>query len=259
MDYALAPPGRMVLFGGVRNQYQPQILMFPTLSRKEVKYMKYIANTVIRLAAAGILAAGVSTSALADSVSLGTTGPDSTNTVTIDNSSSVDVTETNNVEVTNANIQVAQSGDVDTSDNTSVNGGSGSGNASNNNSTSTSINISGGGFGGSTGGNGGSTGGNGGTSGGLGGSTGGNGGAVLGASTGGFGAGSVATLPEVGASIPMDVSALRALTHPSSSTTPALAQSKSLSAAFLGLASMLSLIGAGVTAWINRRREAEIV
>lgn len=234
--------------------------------------MKQTTTIIARLAGAGVLAAGLSTVALADTVSVSTSGPDATSSVQISNSTTNTVSNHNTVEVVNMNSQDAVSGDVSANENTSV-GSGGSGAASNNNVTATNVAISNSGIGsvsGSTGGgigngsgsggsggigNGsGSTGGIGNGAGGLGGST---GGAVLGAATGGMGAGSVATLPEVGAKIPVDVSALRGLYNPTNAA--AAAGSKAFDATLIGLASLLSLIGAGVTAMYSRRHARQTV
>jgi hypothetical protein len=226
---------------------------------------KQTINSIARVTAAGLMSAGLSGFALADSASMTTTGPDSTNTITIDTTTSTTVTITNHVDVTNVNVQSAQSGDVAATDNTTVNGPIGSGNASNNNSTATSVNVDNGGLGSSvapvvTGGsgNGGSTG----TGAGNGGPAGGSGGSVLGASTGGFGSGSVSSLPSVGASVPVDVSALRALYHPQVASAPQVAltgHAHAISIAFLAIASLLSLLGAGISAVYSNRRSRRLV
>ena len=219
--------------------------------------MKQITQLIARASVATIVSVGLTGVALADSVDLNTTGPNSTNDVTVSNIQSSSVTNTNMVEVINANAQSAGSGNVDVSGNTTVGGGVGSGDASNTNATTTSVGIDNGtsNVNVPTGGTGGATGGTtvpvttpAGT------------GSVLGASIGGQGGAtaSVATLPEVGASVPVDVSALRALYHPSTGVTPTAALvngSRTISALFLGIAGLLSLIGAGLSTVYMKRRQ----
>jgi hypothetical protein len=199
--------------------------------------------------------------ALADSANINTTGPDSTNKITVDNSSSVSVDNDNTVKITNVNLQSAQSGDVKANDNTSV-GGLGSGNASNSNDTATSVSINnpsvsevtGGGQG--EGGQGGNAGG----SGSAGTPAGGQGGSVLGASTvGGMGAG-VETLPVTGPSGFVDVSALRNAWHPQSAapTTNFVKSSKMFTTAMLVIAGLLSLAGAIGSVVYAQRKEARV-
>lgn len=217
-----------------------------------------IARSVLRFSAIGTLALSLSGSAFASSATLdGTTGPDSNNTVSTTNTWTNTVTNDNSVTIVNANIQLASSGDAKASENTTV-GDVASGDSANNNTTNTAVTIDNSGSGGSGGDNGGNggdgnTGGSGGSTGGAGGS----GGSVLGASTGGSGSG-VSTLPEVGASVPMDVSALRALYHVpvAALATPALVKTATgLSPYLLGLAALMSLLGALGTSLFNRRRE----
>ena len=209
-----------------------------------------LARLAITSAASGMLAVSLSSIALADDATLNTTGPDSNNVVKIDNSSSVSETNNNDVTVVNVNSQEATSGDVSASKNTTV-GGASSGNASNNNDTSTTVNINNpvenvGGVGGVGG------------EGGAGGNqpAGGKGGSVLGASTGGMGAGE-ATLPEVGAKFPVDVSALRAAWHPQTAapTQKFASQTQGLERWAFVVATVLSLLGAAGTAWYGRRKE----
>ncbi|MBW4061440.1 hypothetical protein HJC99_02620 [Candidatus Saccharibacteria bacterium] len=228
--------------------------------------MKKTTYLVTQISFAGLMSIGLAGVALADSVSLDATGPNSNNQVTIDNSVTTSTTNTNVVTVTNSNDQVAVSGDVGATNNTNV-GGAGSGNATNNNSTSTSVTVDNGGNsvtptpppanGGGMGAGSGS-----GTGSGSGGGTGsGSGGNVLGASTGGLG-GAAETLPAVGASVPMDVSALRALYHPVAAVTPTatlVSHSSKISVMFLAVASILSLIGAAVSAIYSTHRSRQIV
>ncbi len=206
-----------------------------------------IQRVLVNMSVASLVLMAPASAALADSVAIDETGPNSNNQVTINNSVTSSETNLNVIEVANSNVQGAASGDVSADNNTTV-GGLGSGAASNQASTSTSISIGNGPAGGAGQGPGGS-GGNGGGNppvGGLG------AGGVLG--VGGFGAGGL--LPEVGASIPMDVSALRALYNPSSEApTTNLAKNAGISLLFLAMASLLSLLGAGGTALYARRQE----
>ncbi len=222
-----------------------------------MKIMRLIGTTATVCAMTATFAG----TALADTATVGTTGPNSTNKITIDNSSSTSVHNTNNVVVVNASFQGAQSGDVSAKDNTSV-GGLGSGNASNNNSTATTVAINNPSVAEVTGGgSGGSTGGSGGTSGGSGQGAGGSGGSVLGASTvGGMGGGSVATLPVTGPSSFVDVSALRAAWHPQTNapTTNLVKSSKMFTTAMLVVAGLLSLIGAIGSVVYAQRKEARV-
>jgi hypothetical protein len=93
-----------------------------------------INNTGANAAALGALAGA------GDVVTMTTTGPDSTNTVTTNNNKTVTVSNTNVVEVQNTNLQGAKSGNVSAYKNTTV-GGLSSGNAANSNTTSTSLTI----------------------------------------------------------------------------------------------------------------------
>jgi hypothetical protein len=217
-----------------------------------MKLGKYISTASVVCS----LTLGLSGSAFADSITISETGADSDQVVVIDNTSDVTVSNTSNVHVSNVNFQNAQSGDVSANKNTSV-GGLESGSASNNNSAVTSVAVSNeaatavpvGGNGNGNGNEVNAVGGSGAVTP--------AGGSVLGAAAvGGFGAG-VATLPEVGASVPMDVSALRAAWHPQTSA-PAAALAKS-SQMFTGLmlltATLLSLLGAIGSAWYAKRQE----
>lgn len=215
--------------------------------------------------AGGLLLATAGTAA-ADDVGLSTTGPDSKQSVTIDNSLSVSQTNTNTVQTLNLNAQKAQTGNVSANSNTTV-GGLSSGNASNENSANTSVSINNGEAAVTPGqGNGGGNqpGGSGGTVSGANGSGNtvaapGRGGSVLGASAGGFGAGSPAMLPVTGASVPVDVSALRAAWHPQSAAVASPAQkSSSFSVLMLLTAAVLSLMGAAGSVWQARRAERRV-
>jgi hypothetical protein len=64
-------------------------------------------------------------------------------------------------------------------------------------------------------------------------------------------------LPATGCSVICDVSALRAAYKPFGGATQALAQTKGLSGELLGLATLLSLIGAGGSAiYASKRAKA---
>jgi len=215
--------------------------------------------------AGGFLLATAGTAA-ADDVGLNTTGADSKQSVTIDNSVTVTQKNTNDVQVVNVNAQKAETGNVEANSNTTV-GGLSSGNASNQNAADTSVSINNGEAvvpgQGNGGGNvpGAGNGGNGGT---VSGSNGGNTpapgkGSVLGASVGGLGAGAPAMLPETGASVPVDVSALRAAWHPQSAaiTSPARKTSP-FSVWMLLTAAVLSLMGAAGSVIQARRAERRV-
>ena len=200
------------------------------------------------------LAFGFAGSAFADTITISGTGADSTQKVEIDNSSDVIVTNTNDVHVVNANFQEAKSGNVEAEKNTSIGGNVGSGEASNTNGAATTVAVSnnstsvvpGGGAGGGAGG-------------GLGEGTPGMGGSVQGAATvGGLGGGAV--LPEVGATFPVDVSALRAAWHPqTNAATAGLAKgSRMFTAAMLITATLLSVLGALGSAFYARRRQVRV-
>jgi hypothetical protein len=206
------------------------------------------------------LAVGFGGSAFAADVNFDTTGPDSNNEVKIVNKSDVVMTNTNTVQVTNENVQFATTGDVTAEKNTTV-GGLTSGDANNTNNTNTAVAVSnetapvvpvGGNGEGSvpvTPGSGQGTP-----------ATPGQGGEVLGASAApGMGAGE-ATLPEVGAKFPVDVSALRAAWQPQTSAPVAtLAKGSSwLTSAMLITATLLALLGALGSAWYMRRREERV-
>lgn len=76
-----------------------------------------------------------------DDASIGTTGPDSHNTIEIKNTNKLDVHNDNHVYVNNNNNQGAWTGDASVSHNT-TGGDATTGSASNDNSTSTSVSIS---------------------------------------------------------------------------------------------------------------------
>jgi hypothetical protein len=231
--------------------------------RKEMNDMKYLRFATSSLLVSSLTLMSVG-SALADTVHYDTTGPGSTNTVTINDTSNTTVTNTNDVTIRETVDQTATSGDANASNNTQS-GDVATGDASNSSTGTTSVSIGNqavGGFGGSTGGSGNGAGGSGNGSG-AGGSGNGSGtvngsGNVLGSSTnsvGGFGGG--ALLPVTGPSSLVDVSALRSLYHPATIVPPAIVkQSKNTSAMFLIAAAILSLLGAfGSAIYANRREQ----
>ncbi|MEO7617938.1 MAG: hypothetical protein ABIS59_03805, partial [Candidatus Saccharibacteria bacterium] len=178
-----------------------------------MKYLRFATSSLL-VSSLTLMSVG---SALADTVHYDTTGPGSTNTVTINDTSDTTVTNTNDVTIRETVDQTATSGDANASNNTQS-GDVASGDASNSSTGTTNVTIGNqavGGFGGNTGGSGNGAGGSGNGSG-AGGSGAGNGaGNVLGSSAnsvGGFGGG--ALLPVTGPSDLVDVSALRSLYHP---------------------------------------------
>jgi hypothetical protein len=221
-----------------------------------MKLVRYVQTASV----AAAMTMAMAGTALADDVSLDSTGPDSNQTVSVSNTNTVDTTTTNTVSVVNNQVQQAVSGNVSADRNTSV-GGLGSGNAANKATTETSVTI--GNESSVTPGAGESVPGSGGPV--SGGSSvpvtenPGSGGAVLGAQSEpvGFGAGEE-MLPEVGASVPVDVSALRAAWRPATDTTAAhkfADRANAISAAMFATAAMLSLIGAFASAIAARRKQ----
>jgi hypothetical protein len=97
--------------------------------------------SVLRYAAIGMATLSLAGFAAASTVSLGTTGPNSTNKVTLKNTLSDTLTNKNNVGVVNFSAQGAHSGDVKANNNTTVDDLS-SGAASNDNSADTTVTIS---------------------------------------------------------------------------------------------------------------------
>jgi hypothetical protein len=201
-------------------------------------------------AVVSMLSLNLSGLALADSVSIDTTGPGSFNSATVNNSNTVTETNVNNVTVTNTNNQTATTGDATSALNTNG-GGAVTGNASNNNSTSTTVAINnefpaslvpGSGTGGVNPGGSGTGGSPVGASGGgssLIAGSGGAGGAV------GAGAGEALMLPQTGPNDAVDVSALR--NQPLSATAPApsiVKKTNNMSTMLLVAAAILSLLGA---------------
>jgi len=217
-----------------------------------MKSMRFVGTVVIAVG----LAMPVAGTALADAT-LSTTGPGSDNTVTIDNVIQLTTTNVNITSVDNQNVQGAGTGNVASADNTSASGAGGSGAAVNSNATTTTVAntnvpvISGQGLPGGIGV---------GTSpAGCGCSTG-ESGSVLGVSTSGFGGGSGAMLPQVGASVPMNVSALRNAWHPQTAapTTALVKQTQGITNVMLGVAAALSLLGAFGSAAYTRRKERRV-
>lgn len=210
-------------------------------------------------AACGVALVALAGTAFADSSAITTTGPNSDNSATIDNSADLSTFNFNLTTLTNANGQSAVSGSTKAADNTSVNGG-GSGGATNGNGTSTLVQNNAGGTGqGVTV----TTPGQGSSCGCV---------APVGSSkpapSGGAGTGSVlgastvapAILPVTGATVPVDVSALRAAWKaPSAAPTTALVQSaRGVSTGMLGVASLLSLLGGLGSALYGRRKERRV-
>lgn len=210
--------------------------------------------------AAGLTMALAGVASAADNVNINTTGPGSTQSVVINNSTQVSTSNTNVVHVSNENVQIAKTGDVQAGKNTSVSGSLNSGTASNANTVTTNVIVTNqpvGGLGNvpevktpPTSSNGGTQANNQTT------------GSVLGASTtGGRGAGAGQDmLPKVGASIPMDVSALRAAWQPQAEvpTTSVVKQAQGVTALMLAVAAMLSLLGALGSIVYARRKEGNV-
>lgn len=181
--------------------------------------------------AVGMLSVAFAGPALASDVTLGETGPDSTQTINIDSSQSMDISNTTAITVDSTNMQDASTGDVSADNNTTVSGG-GSGSAANDNSTSTTVTV-GGGLGVPAGAVGGPQ------------PAGGKGGSVLGATTGGGSGAGAAVLPEVGAQFPVDVSALRNAWHPQTAapTAQLVDRTAGIRLALLVLAVVMTLVG----------------
>ncbi len=225
----------------------------------------YRTHKVIRLVSAGAIAtmlSGVASAAPGDStVTYTNTGSDSNQTTTITNTTESTVTNSNDIFILNVNSQKAESGKVEANDNTTVEGPVGSGDATNTNTTATDVTVNNQAVGGAGGGGagGGGAGGGSGPTGGLGGgsalgaATGGlGGGAALGAATGGLGGGA-AVLPEVGASTPMDLSALRSLY--TGGNGGLVAGSNGLDLGYLIPAFLLSTLAAVGTVIRQKRRQ----
>ena len=212
----------------------------------------YRTHKVIRLVSAGAIAtmlSGVASAAPGDStVTYTNTGSDSNQTTTITNTTESTVTNSNDIFILNVNSQKAESGKVEANDNTTVEGPVGSGDATNTNTTATDVTVNNQAVGGAGGGGagGGGAGGGSGPTGGLG------GGSALGAATGGLGGGA-AVLPEVGASTPMDLSALRSLY--TGGNGGLVAGSNGLDLGYLIPAFLLSTLAAVGTVIRQKRRQ----
>ncbi len=225
---------------------------------------------LISASLAGLAAASLTGTALADStVDTQTTGPDSVQNTTITNVNTVTTTNNNTVSVVNVNDQSSKTGSVLASGNTSVQGELASGNAANTANTETVVtlnNVAPGrgagnpGVGPVGGGNGGGNVNVPGAPGGGNVTVPGKGGGVLGAVAPGKGGGA-SMLPTVGASVPMDVSALRALYQPKTDapTSHLAKQSSGLSVLLLIVASILSLMGAvGSAIYAQRKQQLKV-
>jgi hypothetical protein len=206
------------------------------------------------VAASSIVALSLSSFAYADNVDMGTTGPGSTNQVTVNNNTNVTETNTNDVSVSNVTLQIATSGDANVSGNT--NGGSATtGSASNNSTTTTVIGIGNSGAPvvlGGVGGAGGT-----GDNSGAGGAGGSNGLPATGAGSTSKVGGAGGLLPQTGPEDNVDVSALRDALLPQAATTPELVKkTNTLSTELLIAAAILSLIGAvGSAAYVSKREK----
>lgn len=221
-----------------------------------MKNIKVVARTTALSSLLTLAGAGA---AFADTGTISTTGPDSTNVISSHQTTTVTQVNVNSVSVSNTNVQLGVSGDAEVAHNTSA-GSASSGNVTNANSTVTTVMVNNdapSAVGGSGSGSGDSNGsGSGAGSGGVGGqgsassmdSTSSQG---VGGSGAGVGGG---VLPEVGCSIVCDVSALRNQPAKASAVDSALNQAQGISAALLALAAALSLIGAGGSAVYAARR-----
>jgi hypothetical protein len=194
--------------------------------------------------------------ALAADAQIDTTGPSSQNTVTVSETTSTTIENTNHIVVNNDNNQHSSTGDANVSGNT--NGGSATtGDATNTATTSTTVTVgnAGGGSGGAGGAGGGTL-----PGGGNPGSGAAGGGSLPTATTtggsGGAGGGTLETLPNTGPLNPIDVSALRALWNPNSSTVPTqnTVNPKGVSTGMLLLAGLLTLVGAAGSITYAARR-----
>jgi len=223
-----------------------------------------IAGTTL---ASAVVSCAITGAAFADSgttATIGGTSNDTTNQVTVNSSSSTTYTNNSHVTVTNGNSQSVSSGNANVNDVSQV-GDVSSGSASASNTTTTTIGGSGSGSNPSNPGMGGGSGGSG--TGGLGGGSGSASASGSGSSSGSGGSGSgsgvslsAAMLPDTGPSVPVDVSALRALWHdPTALVGTTAAQKASLvSGSLLATATLLSLAGAGATALYEKRRRLKV-
>ena len=223
-----------------------------------------INKLALTIAFSSILSLGLAGAASADTASLGgTTGPGSNNQVSVSNENNSVVTNVNSVNITNVVDQTATTGNATVSGNTTA-GDATTGDASVSNTTATLVNIGGPGtpgMGGGTPGMGGAGGTGGGTTGGT---TGGATGTISSTPSKTSGKAGVIlasvqqTLPQTGASVPVDVSALRALYHApqTASTTPvSIKAADTISAQDVAILALLAvLIVAGVASYLNRRQ-----
>jgi hypothetical protein len=204
-------------------------------------------------------------SASAEDVVIDTTGADSNNQVTVTNSNEVTTSNTSVVQVVNKNIQSAETGDVNAEENTTV-GDVSTGDALNDSVVSTTVSINnetavdsenGGNPGQGQGGN---NVGQGSNNVGQPGQGQGTQGDVLGASAVGGMGGGVETLPVVGPSSPVDVSALRAAWSPTkdSAASKFADKTQAFSVAMLVTAGLLSLLGAIASFVYSRRQEGKV-
>lgn len=219
--------------------------------RKEVTDLtksKFAKITLVSMVATMAL----SGAAVAASTDISTTGPDSYNKVEVTTSNHVDIDNHNNVTINNSNDQTASTGDAKVSYNTTA-GDATTGTASNSNTTKTNVGVTdqtacGCGQGGNVDGDHGSSGGS---------------SNIAGGGTGkGGGSQSVSsgTLPETGASIPMDVSALRNLLTNSGQAplAKAVQASRGLSTVLLTIAAILGLLGAAGSAVYSSKRTLKV-
>lgn len=210
------------------------------------------------VALSGLLAMAGAGAAFADDANINNTGPGSSNVVTSNDTNSLNETNTNNVNVTNSNNQSGTSGAAQVNNNTTA-GSAQSGDVNNNANFATSINVGNGSAAGALGGSGGGSGsGSGGGSGSGAGAGSGSASAAPGSGSGSMSSagvgGGVSTLPQTGCDAICDVSALRNAYQAGTNPVSALQQTKGLSAGLLGLAALLSLVGAGGSAVFATKR-----
>lgn len=211
----------------------------------------------------GVTSLVMSAGAMADSASLNLTGPNSDQSVSVVSSATNTVTTNNTVTSASANVQSASTGKVSATNNTSVGSGA-SGGAGNMNAGQSNVSIgmptptpasampesTQGGTGSAVVQTTAET-----TTGGTGGAAAvpsGGQGSVLGASTApSGGTGGAAILPVTGATVPVDVAAMRAAWHPTlTPENPTVVKSDNASSRLmLIVASILSLTGAAWTGW----------
>lgn len=219
---------------------------------------RYVRSTTVALG----LTVALTGSAMAADVTVDTTGAGSNQEVVVNNASEVKLNNTNVVWVNNENVQQATTGDVTANKNTTIGGVVESGDASNNNATATSVSIAnesaavlgnevvpGSSVDPTSNAGTGATGGAGATATPK----------VLGAATTGGLGGGAAVLPVTGGSA-VDVSALRSsLQRAGEAPTATLAkQSRFFTGAMLLTATLLSLLGAVLSAWYGKRQEERV-